>query len=80
MTAMVDRTDSVVHLDDDEFAFLSEDDYTVVDSDDVPQAKRETAIEWDAEATDKGRKSFDAARRGCVLCVFPYYRDVSIRQ
>ncbi|WP_458190944.1 glutamine--fructose-6-phosphate transaminase (isomerizing) [Haladaptatus sp. NG-WS-4] len=54
MTALVDYTDSVVHLDDDEFAFLSEDGYTVVDSDGVPQAKQETAIEWDAEAMGKG--------------------------
>ncbi len=55
VTALVNHTDSVVHLDDGEFAFLSTDGYTVVDGDGEQQSKTQTTIEWDADAVAKGQ-------------------------
>ncbi len=54
VTALVDRTDTVVHLQDGEFAYLSEDGYTIVDGNGTPQPKTEMEIKWDAEAVAKG--------------------------
>ncbi|KZN26237.1 glutamine--fructose-6-phosphate aminotransferase [Haladaptatus sp. R4] len=54
VTALVERTDTVVHLHDGEFAYLSEDGYTIVDRSGTPQSKTGTTIEWDAEAMAKG--------------------------
>ena len=54
VTALVDKTDTVVHLHDGEFAYLSEDGYTIVDESGIPQSKMGTTIEWDAEAVAKG--------------------------
>ncbi|WP_049972839.1 glutamine--fructose-6-phosphate transaminase (isomerizing) [Haladaptatus cibarius] len=54
ITALVDRTDSVVHMDDGEFAFLSTDGHEIVDENDERQSKTQTTIEWDAEAVAKG--------------------------
>ncbi|WP_266079574.1 glutamine--fructose-6-phosphate transaminase (isomerizing) [Haladaptatus caseinilyticus] len=54
MTALIERTDSVIHLDDGEFAFLSPDGYTIIDEDGERQSKAQTTIEWDVEEITKG--------------------------
>ncbi|WP_423747129.1 glutamine--fructose-6-phosphate transaminase (isomerizing) (plasmid) [Haladaptatus sp. SPP-AMP-3] len=54
VTALVGHTDTVVHLHDGEFAFLTDDGYTIVDGNGTPQSKTGTEIEWDAESVTKG--------------------------
>ena len=51
--ALADYTDQIIHLEDEELAFITEDEYTITDVDGEQQAKDVQQIEWDAEQATK---------------------------